>query len=114
MVADLQRSWQARSDRAHLVRYEDLVLEPNETLTSMLDYLELDSSPGTVNEVLARGSEEVLTLPGFSYEASEIAAHRTLPDPKATIGRWRSDGDGSLRALAEEVFGEALREFGYA
>jgi hypothetical protein len=113
MVADLQRSWQARSDRAHLVRYEDLVLEPSETLTSMLDYLELDSSPGTVNEVLARGSEEVLTLPGFSYEASEIAAHRTLSDPKATVGRWRSEGDGSLPALAEEVFGEALREFGY-
>ena len=81
---------------------------------AMLEYLELDSSPETVGDVLAHGSEEVLSLPGFSYEASEIASHRTVPDPNATIGRWQSEGDESLRALAEEVFGDALREFGYA
>jgi hypothetical protein len=80
----------------------------------MLEYLELDSSPETVGEVLARGSEKVLALPGFSYEASAVASHRTMPDLNATVGRWQSEGDESLRALAEEVFGEALREFGYA
>jgi hypothetical protein len=113
MVDDLLKSWQARGDRAHLVRYEDLVLEPRETLTSMLEYLKLDSSTETVSEVLARGSEEVLTLPGFSYEASEVASHRTLPDLKATIGRSHSEGDRSMRALADKVFEEALRTFGY-
>jgi hypothetical protein len=113
MVADLLRSWRARGDRAHLVRYEDLVREPAETLTSMLEYLELDSSPETVGDVLAHGSEKVLSLPGFSYEASEIATHRTVPDPNATIGRWQSEGDESLRALADDIFGDALREFGY-
>jgi sulfotransferase family protein len=114
MVRDLHRSWRARGDRAHLVRYEDLVMEPHETLKSMLDYLGLDSSPETVEQVLAHGLEDVLTLPGFSYEPSEIASHRTLPDLKATIGRWRSEGDESFRALTEVVFGDALREFGYS
>ena len=114
MVDDLHRAWVARRDRAHLVRYEDLVLEPRETLTSMLGYLGLDSGPETVDQVLAHGAEQVLTLPGFSYEPSEIASHRTQEDLKATIGRWRSEGSESFRTLAEEVFGEALREFGYA
>jgi sulfotransferase family protein len=113
MVGDLRRGWQARNDRAHLVRYEDLVREPSQTLTSMLEYLELDSSTETASQVLAHGSEEVLTLPGFSYEASEIASHRTVPDANATVGRWQSEGDESFHALAEEVFGEALRDFGY-
>jgi hypothetical protein len=113
MVDDLLESWQARGDRAHLVRYEDLVLEPRETLVSMLEYLKLDFSPETVSELLARGSEEVLTLPGFSYEASEVASHRTSRDLRATIGRSHNEGDGAMRALAGEVFEEALREFGY-
>jgi len=113
MVRELRRSWQARGDRAHLVRYEDLVMEPQQTLTSMLDYLGVDSSPETVEEVLAHGMEDVLTLPGFRYEPSEISSHRTLPDLQATIGRWRSEGDESFRALTQEVFGDALREFGY-
>jgi hypothetical protein len=114
MARDLKNSWQARRDRAHLVRYEDLVVETEATLTSMLEYLEVDASPETVAQVLARGSEDVLSLPGFSYEPSELAVHRTQPELEATVGRWRTEGDESARALSEEVFADALREFGYA
>jgi len=39
--------------------------------------------------------------------------HRTVPDPSATIGRWRHELDESLQPVADEVFGEALAEFGY-
>jgi LPS sulfotransferase NodH len=113
MAQDLRKSWQTRRDRAHLVRYEDLVLQPVETLTAMLEYLEIDASAGTVQEVLARGAEEILRLPGVSYEISDIRVHRTVGDPKATIGRWRRESDESFRELAHEVFGEALEEFGY-
>jgi hypothetical protein len=96
------------------VRYEDLVRQPEKTVTAMLDYLGLDSSRERVTDVVAHGSEEVLSLPGFSYEPSEIASHRTASDLKATIGRWREESDESFHALTEEVFGEALREFGYS
>jgi hypothetical protein len=113
MAHDLHRSWQTRGDRGHLLRYEELVLEPEETLTALLDYLEVDSSPRTVNEVLQRGSEQVLRMPGASYEASEVSEHRTLADPKETIGRWRRESDDAFRALTHEIFGEALAEFGY-
>jgi hypothetical protein len=113
MARDLQMSWRTRRERGHLLRYEDLVLQPAETLTAMLEYLEVDSSPATVQEVLARGAEPVLQLPGASYEPSEVQVHRTVADPKATIGRWRREGDDSVQTLANEVFGDVLEEFGY-
>jgi hypothetical protein len=113
MAEDLTRSWVERADRAHLVRYEDLVLRPSETVAGILAYLGVDSSPETLQGVLARGSEQVLDLPGSGYEISEILAHRTIGDPKETIGRWRRDGDESFEALAQEVFGDALSTFGY-
>ena len=114
MADDLRAGWQARADRAHLVRYEDLVLEPAGTLTGILEYLGLDASPETVREVLETGSEQILRLPGASFEASEVMTHRTVADPRETIGRWQRDGDGSFRELSDEVFGEALAEFGYS
>jgi hypothetical protein len=113
MAADLLRAWRARKDRAHLVRYEDLVRRPEETLAAMLSYVGVDASPATVADLLAHGSKETLDLPGFSYEPSEVAAHRTMSELEATIGRWRTEGGEAFGALSQEVFGEALREFGY-
>jgi hypothetical protein len=113
MAVDLQQSWTSRRDRAHLVRYEDLLMEPAATVSAMLEYLEVDAAPETVQEVLARGSEDVLRLPGASYEASELRAHRTLTDPKKTMGRWRRESDDSFREVSHEVFAEPLAEFGY-
>ena len=40
----LARAWERRRDRAHLVRYEDLVLDPERTLAGLLDHLGVDSS----------------------------------------------------------------------
>jgi hypothetical protein len=65
-----------------------------------------------LREVLGKGSEQVLRLPGASYEMSEVHSHRTVPDPKATIGRWRSESDESFRALCEEVLAEPVAPFG--
>jgi hypothetical protein len=114
MAHDLQRGWKARGDRAHLVRYEDLVLQPIETFTALLEYLQVDASPETVREVLETGSEQILRLPGASFERAEVLAHRTVPDPRATIGRWRQESDNDAGALADEVFADALAEFGYS
>src|SRR5206468_3765127 len=38
------RTWRERSDRAHLVRYEDLVTSRGPTLEGILEYLGLDAS----------------------------------------------------------------------
>ena len=75
----LANAWQRRSDRAHLVRYEDFVLRPRETLESLLDYLGLDSGDATVEATLAAASQ-----PDAAADA-----HRTAASPEASIGRWQ-------------------------
>ena len=86
---------------------------PAETVTAMLEYLELDASPETVQEVLATGSEQVLRLPGSGYEEAEVQAHRTRRRPARDDRPLAKRERRVLSELAKEVFGEALKEFGY-
>jgi hypothetical protein len=98
------RHWQRRSDHTILVRYEDLVLEPTTTIKSLLDSL-----------VLNGNSESVRTMQAsLSEETGSSKFHQTSSNPKASIGRWRSDLAPPLLKACEEIFREALEEFGYA
>ena len=97
------RAWRERSQRAHLVRYEDLIGQPAETLERLVAYLELDTAPNLVEAMVRALSEE--------SAASE--RHRTTDAVETSIGRWRRD----LNAEQQREFGLALREgletFGY-
>jgi hypothetical protein len=102
-VSSLLREWQRRADRAHLVRYEDLVAQPAETVEGVLAYLELESAPATVG-ALTRAMTEA---------TPEMEAHRTTDDAEASVGRWRRDLGPDLQRLCESAFGPALEAFGY-
>ncbi len=99
----LVRSFERRSARAHLVRYEDLVLEPVATVTSLLSYLDVDASSAAVDHMRA----------ALTAELPELAQHTTAPDPAASVGRWRADLGAGLTRACERSFGEALAAFGY-
>jgi hypothetical protein len=99
----LLHSWQSRRRQAHLLRYEDLVLRPEQTVSAILDYLGLDSSRQTVREMLARAAAETPDLP----------QHRTAPAPELSVSRWRGDLSPSLKRISEETFGDILQAFGY-
>jgi hypothetical protein len=103
MALNLRKSWVTRKDRAHLVRYEDLVFSPTETARGVLEYLELDASPRSVELLLAAGSED----------SEALRHHRTSERAEESIGRWRREGDEQFRELCNEVFGEILADFGY-
>ena len=103
-VASLHREWQRRAERAHLVRYEDLVARPAETVSAMLSYLEIDSTTATVESVTRAMTE---STPGMEQ-------HRTAPDTEASVGRWQRELDPDLQRLCESAFGPALEEFGYS
>ncbi|HET7093674.1 MAG TPA: sulfotransferase, partial [Thermomicrobiales bacterium] len=47
-IRNLERSYPKRKDRAHLIRYEDLIGDPATTLRSVLTYLELGADEATV------------------------------------------------------------------
>jgi hypothetical protein len=99
----IRGQWEARSDKAHLVRYEDLILRPIPTVIRLLEYLDLpadESTAGTLLEDAARG------MPG-------VEQHRTARDPASSVGRWRRDLPPDLLRACDESLGPALGAFGY-
>jgi Sulfotransferase family len=102
-LSRVERSWAARSARAHLVRYEDLIAQPEPTLGALFAYLGLDHAPATVAAVLRRAGEDT----------PDLERHRTSDDPAASIGRWRRDLSPALQATCAEVLGDGLRTLGY-
>jgi hypothetical protein len=112
MATDLHRSWEARAPGAHLVRYEDMALQPRETLTSLFEFLGVEATGGTVDRVLALASEDVPDLPGSTSDPELVERHRDDRSPEDSIGRWRERDEG-FREVLDEALGEALSAFGY-
>ena len=99
----LLSGWRTRKARAHLVRYEDLIQRPAETVVQIMAYLDLDDSESAAERLLRKAL----------IDTPELQAHRTSENAGASIGRWRQDLDAASKQQCELVFGEALREFGY-
>jgi hypothetical protein len=99
----LVRRLDRRRAQSHVLRYEDLVREPEATLAALLEYLEVDAREAAVRAMVG----------SLSTEMPELAQHTTSPDAEGSIGRWRSDLDEELRRACERSFGRALEAFGY-
>jgi hypothetical protein len=102
-VSGLLDAWDARADSAHLLRYEDLVRQPRETIERLLRYLSLDDTP----EVVDRMVDSVVG------PSAERHAHQTSESQAASIGRWQREMSGDVEAACEEALGTALDTFGY-
>jgi hypothetical protein len=95
--------WNEISGVAYLLRYEDLVVEPEDTLRSLLSYLDLD-----------RGDEVLQSMLAVPSDHERSYTHGTSASATDSIGRWRKELEPSLRDACEEAFGQALETFGYA
>jgi sulfotransferase family protein len=102
-AANLAASWRRRADRAHLVRYEDLLRRPGETVVALVAYLGLEAGDETIARMTA----------SLQRREEALEGHITSTSPDASIGRWRRDLAPELREPTEEVFGTALELFGY-
>jgi hypothetical protein len=98
----LQR-WEERKDDAHLIRYEDLLTEPEVTLERAFGFVGVDSSSDVVKETLERARND----------APSMDHHRTASDPTATIGRWREDLPAELISACGDSLDPVLEAFGY-
>ena len=103
-VDNLLHEWRSRADRAHLVRYEDLITDERGTLERVLDYLGVDSDEATVQGMLQTASEDRL---------NGQEAHRTSATAAESIGRWARDLDSSFQAACDSAFEEVHSVFGY-
>ena len=102
-VSLLLASWRRRSPHAYLVRYEDLVMQPAETLRGIFVYLGMDASSTTIDAIVERAFADT----------HEYRGHRTSTSVEASVGRWRHELSPALQHLCEEMYADMLAEFGY-
>ena len=101
---NLLQGWKCRSDRTHLLRYEDLILRPHETVKSLLEYLHLNFySLSEVDDMIQRAL----------IETPELHRHKTIGNGRESIGRWRREMDDRMQVLCNEALGDILLKFGY-
>ena len=103
-VDDLYESWRALDNDAVLLRYEDLMLQPEDTLAELFAHIGLAADAETMAQVLERARARA---------PERQAGHRTTADETASIGRWREDLPPALQDACAEAFAEALAAFGY-
>lgn len=103
-VTKLIENWRARSDVSLLIRYEDLVLSPEQLLAKIFAYIGVDCSPTLVREVLSLAQQQ----------APMLAEHMTAQTPARSIGRWRSELSPELARVVNSTFAENLAAVGYA
>jgi hypothetical protein len=86
-----------------LVRYEDLIRDPHRALSQMFSGLGVDASEDAVRAVIDRASAE---LPRMKH-------HRTAPDARSSVGRWRRDLSPAQQELWTDKFARVLTALGY-
>ena len=95
--------WRGRAESSHLLRYEDLVLRPEETVRALVGHLGLVGSDAAVEPMLA----------SLAARDSGSEGHRTVADAAESIGRWRRDLSREVIDACEAALGPALEAFGY-
>jgi hypothetical protein len=103
-IANLRREYHTRVDRALLVRYEELLLNPEHELKRILDYIGVDATLSTIRAMLRQANKPDPLL----------QQHRTSRSERESIGRWKRDLSPELQEVVNAVFREHLEAFGYA
>jgi Sulfotransferase family len=100
----LLESWRTRQDRAHLVRYEDLIADPERTLTEILSYAGVSAGADIVAQMFEQDTRQA---------PEEKRFHQTSGSAEASLGRWKRDLSPERQALCAEAFDDILEGFGY-
>jgi hypothetical protein len=103
-IANLRREYHTRADRALLVRYEELLLNPEHELKRILDYIGVDATLSTIRAMLRQANKPDPLL----------QQHRTSRSERESIGRWKRDLSPELQEVVNAMFREHLEAFGYA
>lgn len=92
-----------RGGELHVVRYEDLIGDPETTLIGVLEHIGASRDPGTVADMLEQ----------LAAQEERRAEHATTDSTARSVGRWRNDLTPAQQELAGELFGPQLAVLGY-
>ena len=95
--AEMMPIYHADKQNLLVVRYEDMVQQPTETLARLSAHL---------------GLRQAISLDADS-ESQIFSSHGTSADPGASIGRWKQQMSAEERASFAEIFQPYLTAFGY-
>ncbi len=103
-VKQLAQAWQQRADKAYLLRYEDLILQPQATLSRLFDYLGLDQSAEKIQQLLHSATAQ---------DTDKLREHRTSSSVSSSVGRWQTELSDAQKSALNRAFAEYLKLFGY-
>ncbi|NIW04283.1 MAG: hypothetical protein GWN34_19890 [Gammaproteobacteria bacterium] len=99
-AASLLKSVASRRQPVHVLRYEDLVTEPEATLAAVLAYAGLSHDTARIRDMLNSAGQGQ-------------GDHATSASVAESLGRWRRELDPTLQAYCTAALGKALGAFGY-
>lgn len=82
------------------IRYEDLILKQDQTITEVLQFLGLSIDQNVFRELESKAEER-------------FRSHGTSKNPVASIGRWQTELSDEEKRIAQAEQGELLATFGY-
>jgi Sulfotransferase family len=89
--------WKESAGEVLAVKYEDLILQPDEAMARISGFLELDKTIQVKPE----------------SEQKVFSGHGTSQDPTSSIGRWKQEMSAEERASFDKEFQPFLETFGY-
>lgn len=90
-----------RKESKCIVRYEDLMREPEDALVGVVDFLDIDAQPDKLKSALE-----------FAQNAGS-RRHKTSSSPTASIGRWKTELPECMQEHATQRFSKYREVFGY-
>lgn len=106
-------SWAQNTEfRVGLVRYEDMVNEPEMAFTKVLEFLDWKIDPERFQAALKATTFDALQK-AESENGFREKGHGDKFFRKGKIGQWKTDLDPALVQKIEEAHGDTMRKFGY-
>lgn len=128
-IEQILGAYEERRDRSLMLHYEDLILKPEATLKTALEYIGVRADQRTIKKMLSDArkvptrqrirSAIVNLVPNriklrhprmFARTASHVTASG---GPAGSVGRWQQDLPQDLQDVAHESFGDLLEQAGY-
>jgi hypothetical protein len=103
-VEMMVEAWKSRRDRAILLRYEDVVRDPEIVMVEVFRRLGVDCSLETAQQAVKSALDQNIR---------DQKVHMTSDDPDKSMDRHLRDLEPSLREVCEECFDGPLKIFGY-
>lgn len=102
-IAGIQNRARYGEESYRIIRYEDLVQSPKDTLTQLCDFLDMDFLPELSNPTRA----------GVNWAGNSMFEQEFEAISAAPVGRWREHVSSSDAAVIESMTKLQLHTFGY-